>query len=78
MSHKWKCLDCGRTALAHPSAERGQTQGCISGNCGGTMVIPGPPKVKKKATLPEGPIPGRCPICLDHDCDDPACRRARS
>ena len=81
---KWSCASCGRTALAHASTEIGSTQECIGAGCGGMMVIKGPPRPKGtngKTNPPrlkrKKPVPGLCPICLDHDCGDEACLRAR-
>jgi len=79
---KWKCNTCGRVAAAHPSTAPDATQDCISSNCGGTMLVAGPPRIKQTPGGPPSlprktPVPGRCPICLDVDCGDPACLRAR-
>lgn len=76
----WKCMSCGRTAQAHRCRLEGETQDCISEKCGGEMVLGSPKRLGRKGPpkLPRtGPYPGRCPVCLGTECEDPACARAR-
>lgn len=82
---KWICQSCGTVARAHPSAVNDSTQMCIRQNCGSIMTISGPPKLARQGANNSGPpilkrkkpVPGLCPICLGHDCDDPACFKSR-